>query len=45
MFAAELLKSIEKGEPTEMVKNLLQDLASKIRIDQTASVTGLDLIN
>jgi len=28
-----------------MVKNLLQDLASKIRIEPNASVSGLDLIN
>ncbi len=43
--SGELLRSIEKGEPTEMVKNLLQDLASKIRIEPNASVSGLDLIN
>lgn len=43
--AGELKKSIEMGEPTEMIAELLQDLASKIMVDQRADVSGLDLIN
>ena len=31
--AGELKKSIEMGEPTEMIAELLQDLASKIMVD------------
>lgn len=45
IILAELKKSLELGQPTEMIKTLLQDLAQKIMIDQRADISGLDLIN
>ena len=41
----ELKKSLQQGQPTEMVKSLLQDLAAKIKVDTRADLSGLDVID
>ena len=54
-FVAELLKSVEQGEPTTLVQALLNELSSRVELNLgptlasqilgTSATSGMDLIN